>query len=414
MATKVIQMMEKTADGYDELILLDRGIVFRVNSTAGTSVTCTFNGIQQSYTFTEDGLHDFYGSTYGTYNFIATKGVATKSFTQEVSESKIYNMSMLLVDGIIFRVTSLSGTTISCSFEGEVQTYTYASDGTHDFYGNGFGTYNFTAEKSGISTTYTQQVNEAKIYNIELEALNSVLDKNSWNIISQASNLNIGANVWSLGDTKMITVNGSIAGGTFNGSYGVFIASFSHNPTVEGSGILFHSFKNSLEEKKDIALYATFQMNTSSITDGGWRDCYMRNTIIPQFENAISTDLKNVVKTSTIYSHNYTGGSQNNNASHVTATQDKFYLLAEFEIFGSRSYASSYEQNRQVQVEYYKLGNSRIKYQSTNPSSAYAWWERSVYCSDAGTNVFCIVSYNGGASIDSAASSLGFAVAFRV
>ena len=120
MATKVIQMMEKTADGYDELILLDRGIVFRVNSTAGTSVTCTFNGIQQSYTFTEDGLHDFYGSTYGTYNFIATKGVATKSFTQEVSESKIYNMSILLVDGIIFRVTSLSGTTISCSFEGEV------------------------------------------------------------------------------------------------------------------------------------------------------------------------------------------------------------------------------------------------------------------------------------------------------
>ena len=378
MATKVIQMMEKTADGYDELILLDRGIVFRVNSTAGTSVTCTFNGIQQSYTFTEDGLHDFYGSTYGTYNFIATKGVATKSFTQEVSESKIYNMSMLLVDGIIFRVTSSSGTTISCSFEGEVQTYTYASDGTHDFYGNGFGTYNFTAEKNGVSTIYTQQVNEAKIYNIVLEALNSVLDKNSWNDISRASNLNIGANIWSIGDIKMITVNGAIAGGTFNNSYGVFIASFSHNPTVEGSGILFHSFKNNLTKKKDIALWANFQMNTSGITNSGWRDCHMRKNIIPQFENAISTDLKNVVKTSTIYSHNYTGGSQNDNASYVTATQDRFYLLAEFEIFGVRTYANSYEQNHQVQVEYYKLGNSRIKYQSTDPSSANRWWERSV------------------------------------
>ena len=120
MATKAIQMMEKTAEGYDELIPIGGGIVFRVNSTIGTSVTCTFNGMQQSYTFTEDGMHDFYGSTYGTYNFIATKGVATKSFTQEVSESKIYNMSILLVDGIIFRVTSSSGTTISCSFEGEV------------------------------------------------------------------------------------------------------------------------------------------------------------------------------------------------------------------------------------------------------------------------------------------------------
>lgn len=146
----------------------------------------------------------------------------------------------------------------------------------------------------------------------------------------------------------MITVNGTITNSTFNNSYGVFIASFSHNPTVEGSGILFHSFKNNLTEKKDIALWANFQMNTSGITDGGWRDCYMRKNIIPQFENAIPTDLKNVVKTSTIYSHNYTGGSQNNNASYVTTTQDKFYLLAEFEIFGARTYANSHEQNHQV------------------------------------------------------------------
>ena len=414
MVIKAIQMMEKTADDYDMLIPVGGGIVFRVNSTTGTAVTYTFNGMQQSYTFTEDGLHDFYGSTYGTYNFIATKGVATKSFTQEVSESKIYNMSILLVDGIIFRVTSSSGTTISCSFGGEVQTYTYDSDGTHDFYGNGFGTYNFTAEKNGVSTTYTQQVNEAKIYNIELEALNSVLDKNSWNVISQASNLNIGANIWSIGDMKMVTINGTITGTTFNGSYGVFIASFSHNPTVEGSGILFHSFKNNLMEKKDIALWANFQMNTSDITDGGWRDCYMRNTIIPQFESAIPSELKNVVKTSTIYSHNYTGGRQNSNASHVTATQDKFYLLAEFEILGARSYANPYEQNHQVQVEYYKLGNSRIKYQSTNPSSANYWWQRSVSCASSSTVYFCGVDDGGGEGGDGAGASLGFAVAFRV
>lgn len=414
MAVKAIQMMEKTLEGYDELIPVGGGIVFRVNSTIGTSVTCTFNGMQQSYTFAEDGTHDFYGSTYGIYNFIATKGVATKSFRQEVSESKIYNMSIQLVDGIIFRVTSSSGTTISCSFEGEVQTYTYASDGTHDFYGNGFGTYNFTVEKSGVSTTYTQQVNEAKIYNIELEAVNSVLNKNSWNIISQASNLNLGANIWSIGDIKMITIKGTITNQSFNSSYGVFIASFSHNPTVEGAGILFHSFKNNLTEKKDIALWANFQMSTSNSTDGGWRDCYMRSTIIPQFENAISTDLKNVVKTSTIYSHNYTGGSQNDNASYVTTTQDKFYPLAEFEIFGARIYANSYEKNHQVQVEYYKLGNSRIKYQSTNQSFAGNWWGRSVVCNNTGTSYFFCVYADGSAYGEYAYDSRGFAVAFRV
>lgn len=274
MATKVIQMMEKTAEGYDELIPVGGGINIRITSKAGTTVTCTFNGSNQSYTYNTDGVHDFFGTGYGEYTLTATDGAYTNTIT------KIFN--------------------------------------------------------------------EAKLYELTVVALSSVLNECSWNIISQVSNLNTGANVWSIGDIKMITVNGAIAGGTFNNSYGVFIVSFSHNPTVEGSGILFHSFKNNLTEKKDIALSSNFQMNTSNITDGGWRDCYMRNTIIPQFENAISTDLKNVVKTSTIYSHNYTGGSQNNNASHVTATQDKFYLLAEFEIFGSRSYASSYEQNRQV------------------------------------------------------------------
>ena len=146
----------------------------------------------------------------------------------------------------------------------------------------------------------------------------------------------------------MVAINGTITNTVFNDSYGVFIASFSHNPDIEGSGILFHSFKNNLTEKKDIALHSNFQMNTSGITDGGWRDCYMRKNIIPQFENAIPSELKNVVKTSTIYSHNNIGGSKNNKASYVTTTQDKFYLLAEFEIVGARTWANSYEQNHQV------------------------------------------------------------------
>ena len=44
MATKVIQMMEKTAEGYDELIPTGGGIVIRVTAEAGSAVTCTFEG----------------------------------------------------------------------------------------------------------------------------------------------------------------------------------------------------------------------------------------------------------------------------------------------------------------------------------------------------------------------------------
>lgn len=274
MATKAIQIMEKTAEGYDELIPVGGG-------------------------------------------------------------------------GIVIRVTAEAENTVTCAFEGKSQVYVYTADGTHDFYGWGYGKYTITSRFHTFTKVVEQDVLESKLY--EISALTNIkLEKYTWAQISEISAQGTGQNYWSLGDTKMITVNGSIAGGTFNGSYGVFIASFSHNPTVEGSGILFHSFKNDIVEKKDIALIGNFRMNTTGTTNGGWRDCYMRSTIIPQFESAISSDLKNVVKTSTIYSHNYTGGNLNDNASYVTATQDRFYLLAEFEIFGTRSYANSYEQNHQV------------------------------------------------------------------
>lgn len=341
MATKIIQMMEKTTGGYDELIPVGGGIVFRVTSVAGTTVTCSLG-------------------------------------------------------------------------EGDSQTYTYLEDGTYDFYGAGYGVYTFTFTDDSGTNTFTKIVSESKIYEIYKYPISEILNESSWSQISLASAKGIAQNMWSIGDIKMITVNGTITNSNFNGYYGVFIASFSHNPAVEGSGILFHSFKNDVAEKKDIALYANFQMNTTSITDGGWRDCHMRKNIIPQFEKAIPSDLSGVVKASTIYSHNYTGGSQNDKDEYVTTTQDRFYLLAEFENFGNRSYANSYEKNHQVQVEYYKLGNSRIKYQSTKPSSTSDWWERSVWCGTADTYNFCNVSGSGFEVGQAAHVSYGFAVAFRV
>lgn len=273
--------------------------------------------------------------------------MAVKAIQMMEKTANGYNMLVPAGGWVVIRVTSVAGTTVTCSFNEWVQSYTFSSNETHDFYGVGYGVYTMTATDGANTHTITKEIKESKLYEIVAAPYSTILDECTWNQISKASLKGAAQNIWSLGDIKMITVNGSIVGdNTINGSYGVFIASFSHNPTVEGNGILFHSFKNNLTEKKDIALKSSnFQMNTTQITNGGWRDCYMRKNIIPKFENAIPTDLKNVIKTSTIYSHNYTGGSGNNNASYVTATQDRFYLLAEFEIFGTRTYANSYEQN---------------------------------------------------------------------
>ena len=116
------------------------------------------------------------------------------------------------------------------------------------------------------------------------------------------------------------------------------------------------------------------------------------------------------MKPMTIYTDNTGGGS--NTASNVTASVDYLPLLAEYEIFGTRSYANSSEQNHQAQYAYYSAGNSKVKYRHSATSSTAWWWERSPSCDYSST--FCRVNTNGTANDYSARNSNGVAPAFRV
>lgn len=116
------------------------------------------------------------------------------------------------------------------------------------------------------------------------------------------------------------------------------------------------------------------------------------------------------MKPMNIYTDNTGGGS--NTASYVTKSVDYLPLLAEYEIFGTRSYANSAEQNYQAQYQYYKNGNSKVKYRHSSTSSTAYWWERSPHCNNSSN--FCIVYTNGDASYNTAWYSYGLAPAFRV
>ena len=96
----------------------------------------------------------------------------------------------------------------------------------------------------------------------------------------------------------------------------------------------------------------------------------------------------------------------------MTATSDKIWLLSEMEVQGTRSYANSAEANYQKQYDYYKNGNSKVKYQHTATTNACYWWLRSVNAGAAGT--FCVVSTDGSATTDRACASIGFAPGFKV
>ena len=96
----------------------------------------------------------------------------------------------------------------------------------------------------------------------------------------------------------------------------------------------------------------------------------------------------------------------------ATKTTDYLPLLAEYEIFGTRTYANSAEKNYQAQYAYYSAGNSKVKYCHSATGSTAWWWERSPYCD--GSNTFCYVYANGDAGYDGAGISRGVAPAFRV
>ena len=107
---------------------------------------------------------------------------------------------------------------------------------------------------------------------------------------------------------------------------------------------------------------------------------------------ALPADLRAVMKSTTKYTDNTGGGSDN--ASYVTATTDYLFLLAEFEVFGQRYGANSAEQNYQKQYDYYKAGNSRVAYNHTAVTTAVWWWLRSPNYNNS--NTFRNVNTDGG------------------
>lgn len=255
-----------------------------------------------------------------------------------------------------------------------------------------------------------------KTINVTVSLPDTSLANNTPDIIAAAAKSGQAANYWSVGDKVGIAVNGSFGGLSYNNTVYAFILGFNHNSSVEGGNSIHFQFGKTAAGV-DIAFVNSygststgFCMNTSNTNSGGWNNSYMRKTICPAFLAALPKAWQNIIAACTKYSDNTGGGS--NTASYVTATSDKIWLLSEMEVQGTRSYANSAEANYQKQYDYYRNGNSKVKYQHTATTSACYWWLRSVYASNA--NAFCIVSTGGSANANDAYRSRGFAPGFKV
>ena len=253
-------------------------------------------------------------------------------------------------------------------------------------------------------------------------SLDPILDNNDWVTISYASENGLAASTWSVGDRKAVALNGTAGSLSLSGTYYCYIIGIDHNSIIEGTNRIHFQFgKTAASGGTDICFVdsgygnsktsgAWFNMNNANSNSGGWANSRMRTTIIPTFKACLPSDLQAVLKTVTKYSDNTGGGS--NTASYVTATSEEVFLLAEFEVFGARSYANSAEQNYQAQYAYYSAGNSKVRYRHSATGSIAYWWLRSVIAD--GSISFCFVYTSGSADYNDANYSFGFAPAFCV
>ena len=311
-------------------------------------------------------------------------------------------------------VTATKGTTVIVAGEAGGKYVILADD---------YGVWTVAGTKGSQSVSQDVNVVAVDTYEVTLDFTPKVLNDATWEQIRDVADASTGPNYWSVGDTKQITMNGKVSDGLTLSNYNtwVYIIGFDHNKDIEGTGIVFQGFKTAQTGGVDVALcdsgYASvkssgqwFSMNNSRSNAGGWASSLMRTATIPVVKSAMPTELTSVVKSTTIYTDNTGGGSQE--ASYVTATQDGFYLLSEFEVFGVRTYANQYEQNYQQQYAYYSAGNSKIKYRYDGMTDAVVWWERSVAWNYS--YGFCYVNANGGSNDTDAQRSYGLAPAFKV
>ena len=292
------------------------------------------------------------------------------------------------------------------------------------------GTWSVKATRNG-QTSDTKSVSFVDSYAVSLSFVSSTLNNNEWSVIKSVSDAGEGANYWSIGDRKAVTLNGTVGKLSLsNVTTYAFIIGFNHNASVEGTNrIHFQLAKTALSGGTDVCFcdsYYTspvsttgyFSMNSSATNSGGWASSQMRTNICGTSLSSYSgtiiavipAALRAVLKSVTKYTDNT--GNNSTSASAVTATKDYFFLLSEFEVFGSISRANPNEASKQAQYAYYSAGNSKVKYKHNGTSAAARWWLRSPLASSS--DGFENVNTNGTVEDRTARASFGFPPGFCV
>ena len=414
------------------------------------SGSLTYTGAAQSPTWAnyDSGKMTLGGTTSGTnagsYNATFTPG-ANYKWNDGTTNAKTVAWTIGKAAGSLS--LNKSSISLNVSKTSDTITVTRAGNGTISAVSNAPGVASVSVSGNVVTVTGKAKGNAtvtvsvaagtnhtapaSKTCSVSVTLPTSTLSDNDWATIRQVSSAGQGANYWAVGDMKPITINGKVGNTTFsNLTINVFILGFNHNASREGNNRIH--FQIGKIGTTPVALCDAqynsgqsgngyFNWNPNNSNNGGWKSCYKRTTLYGNSGTptspvsnslmaALPSDLRAVMQPVTKYTDNVANGS-GNVQGNVNTTTDYLFDLAEFEVFGTRYYANTYEQNYQLQYDYYKAGNSKVAYKHSAVSTAVWWGLRSPNYS--GYSDFMIVwtdgTYSNGGANGSGGLRPGFA-----
>lgn len=428
---------------------------YTIEVTVDSGATVTVTNGTKTYTGTSNGVCTIKVNDVGSWTCSATLDGA-ESTTRVVDVTNDFATTLVFFTAPV-AVNTSEGAVVTAVKDNITFTQTAPSSGIVNFTIRDPGTWSITATKDGKTLTDTITIDTEQLYEIYLPLDLLTLNSNTWAKISEISAEGKAANYWAVGDCKAVHLSGTMGTQALDETLYVYILGFDHNSDVEGKGVQFGGFKTSAGSSGiNVCLIdanygssktdgtKTFNMNHwGNYNYGGWARCDMRydilgstdvapsgygtsassgevgydatstcatNPVADTLMSCLPADLRAVMRPIPKYTDNVGGGTDVE--TNVTAMVDYLPLLAEFEVFGTRSGANSYEQNYQKQYDYFKAGNSKVKYRHSATGSTAGWWERSPYYS--GTTAFRYVSTSGGSNGHNAYRSYGVAPAFLI
>ena len=364
-------------------------------------------------------------------NAITAKGVTTA--TDATFDVMAENISKIETGGgelhgatlaVSTEESTLFGQTVTLTLNGaSVGTTEFADNGTCSFVVQNPGTYTITCGEAHEDVTVTgDNVLNKTVISVNLSLLKIVTfadgtDKEIAKMVKAHYNNKINiSDYWAVGDTRSVSLSAMSATGVGEShraqTVQFVIGDFEHDDLA--TAINGHTKAAITLLQKDCLMDATSAsnvnngssdtergyMNSTGTNAGGWKNCARRTWCNNVYFNALPSTWQSMVKTVNKKT------SVGNNSSAIETVQDKIFLAAEIEIFGSTTYSFAGEG---TQYTYYKNATAnRYKMPKWSPGDvSHVYWERSPR--SGSTSFFCVVNNNGSAKPRSADSACGVA-----